>query len=93
MNKYITILLITILSLSCSQFNKGVISKKELRKKKPPSVQIAEEYDRKAKKNNKAKTYNNPEKADKARQKQTKKHKKKADKYVKRQQRKIKKNN
>ncbi len=93
MNKYLVIFLISLLSISCSQFNKGVIAKKELRKKKPQSVQIAEEYDRKAKKNNKTKTYNNPKRTERVRQRQTKKHKKKGDRYVKRQQRKIRKNN
>ena len=93
MNKYIVIVFLSILTLSCSQFSKGVISKKELRKKKPQSAQIAEEYDKKAKKNFKAKTYNNPKRAERARARETKKHKKKGDRYIKRQQRKIRKNN
>ncbi len=93
MNKYIVFVFVSLLTLSCSQFNKGIVSKKELRKKKPQSVQIAEEYDKKAKKNSKVKTYNNPKRAERAKAKETKKHKKKGDKYIKRQQRKIRKNN
>ena len=82
-------LIFLLSALSCSQFNKGVTNKGELRKKKPPSVRIAEEYDKDAKKQNK--TYSNPKRAAKAREKQAEKHKKKGDKYLKKKKRKSKK--
>jgi hypothetical protein len=73
---------------SCaSQFNKGVIEKKKLRSKKPPSVQIAEEYDKRAGKN--TKTYKNPKKAARARERQAIKHKKMGDKYLKKKNKKL----
>ena len=90
MNKNIIIILISLITISCSQFNKGVVSKRELRKKKPQSVRIAEEYDKKAKKGPKAKTYSNPKRAERAKARNTKKHKKKANRYLKKKKRKLK---
>lgn len=83
MSRHILFLIVSIFYFSCSQFNKGVIEKRELRKsvKKPPSVRIAEEYDKKAEKSNK--TYSNPKKAAKAREKFSAKQKKRGDKYLK----------
>ena len=84
--------MVVFLLFSCSQFNKGVIEKRELRKgiKNPPSVQIAKEYDKQAKKNQ-PKQYKNPKRAAKARDKAAMKHKKKGDRYLKRKKRKTKK--
>ena len=87
MNKLIVLFSAAVILLSCGrQFNKGVIDKRELRKKKPPSVQIAEEFDKKAEKGNK--TYRNPKKAAKAREKQSAKQKKRGDKYLKKKNKK-----
>ena len=92
MIKHLTYIVSFIFLLSCSQFNKGVIEKRELRKgvKNPPSVQIAKEYDKQAKKYQ-TKTYSNPKRAAKAREKAAKKHKKQGDRYLKRKKRKSKK--
>jgi len=90
MNRFIIALLICLTTLSCSQFSKGVIAKKELRKKKPQSVQIAEEYDRQAKRGPKVKTYHNPKRAERAQARQTRKHKKEANRYLKKKRRKLK---
>lgn len=88
MNKIAGIVLLIFTLLSCSsQFNKGITDKKELRKKKPPSVRIAEDYDKKGKKYEQ-KTYKNPKRAAKARDKQGERHKKKGDKYLKKKRRK-----
>ena len=80
MNKWIFHIVVILLLSSCSQFNKGVIEKRELRKgiKNPPSVQIAKEYDKQAKKKQ-GKVYKNPKRAAKAREKAAQKHKKKGD--------------
>ena len=80
------IVLISLLLYSCSQFNKGIVDKRELRSKKPPSVKIAEEYDRQNKK--KTKVYTNPKKAAKMRAKQAERVKKRGDKYLKKKRRK-----
>ena len=86
MNKKVLIVFVLLFNLACgSQFNKGVIAKKELRKKKPPSVQIAEEFDKKA---GKTKIYSNPKRAAKAREKQSAKQKKRGDKYLKKKNKK-----
>ena len=90
MNKWFFHIAIVFLFFSCSQFNKGVIEKKELRKNKPPSVRIAEEYDKQAKKYQ-TKTYKNPKRAAKAREKAAIKHKKQGDRYLKRKRKKSKK--
>lgn len=83
---FFTTLIISLVISCSSQFNKGVIEKRELRKKKPPSVRIAEDYDRKANKG--AKTYSNPKKAAKAIDKQSENQKKAGDKYLKKKRRK-----
>ena len=85
MNK-LTYLLLILLTLGCSQFNKGIVDKKELRSKKPPSVKIAEGYDKQNKK--KTKVYSNPKRAAKAREKHNEKVKKRGDKYLKKRRRK-----
>ena len=75
------ILLIPLMLACGGQFKKGgIIDKKELRSKKPPSVKIAEGYDKKAKK---VKTYKNPKKAEKARLKEQEKIRKRGRKYLK----------
>ena len=86
MNRIIGLLLIIFLA-SCGQFSQGgITNKRELRKKKAPSVQIAEDYDKKAKKQQ-GKTYKNPKKAAKARDKMSKRHKRKGDKYLRKKKR------
>lgn len=85
MNKLL-LLLIPIMFSCSSQFSKGITNKRELKSKKPPSMQIAEGYDNKAK----SKTYKNPEKAAKAREKDIRKMKKRGDKYIKKRQKKLK---
>ena len=77
--------MIAIFTVGCSSYNKGIIAKRELRSKKPPSVKIAEGYEKKAKG---LKVYSNPKKAAKARDKQNEKIKKRGDKYLKRKRRK-----
>ena len=87
MNKLFIVLILGSLLFGCAgQFNKGITNKRELRSKKPPSVQIAEGYDKGNKK--KAKTYSNPKKASKARAKHNAKVKKRGDKYLKKKRKK-----
>jgi len=86
MNKSIFYILFSILILACSSYNKGIISKKELRSKKPPSVKIAEDYDKKNK--SKSKSYRNTKQAGKAREKQNAEAKKRGDKYLKKKRKK-----
>ena len=87
MNKFFLLIALVSTLLGCSsQFNKGITNKKELRSKKPPSVKIAEEFDKGNKK--KAKVYSNPKKAAKARDRQAYKIKKRGDKYLKKKKRK-----
>ena len=78
--------MVSVLFGCSSQFNKGITNKRELRSKKPPSVKIAEGYDKGNGK--KAKVYSNPKKAAKARNKQSEKAKKRGDKYLKKKRKK-----
>ena len=90
MSRKLIQLLMLVMLTSCGQFKQGgITNKRELRSKKAPSVKIAEEYDKKAKKNS-TKTYKNPKRQAKARDKQTLKHKKKADRYLKKKRKKVK---
>lgn len=89
MNKLFQFDLVLIFTASCSNYNKGVIEKRELNKKKPPSLRIAEDYEKKNKKYA-AKTYKNPKRATKALEKQSAKHKKKGDTYLKKRQKQLK---
>ena len=82
----ILIALVSVLFGCSSQFNKGITNKKELRSKKPPSVKIAEGYDKGHGK--KSKVYSNPKKAAKARNKHSEKVKKRGDKYLKKKRKK-----
>ena len=87
MNRLFLLLLLASILVGCSsQFNKGITNKRELRAKKPPSVQIAEDFDKGNKK--KAKVYSNPKKAAKARDRQAYRIKKRGDKYLKKKKRK-----
>lgn len=89
MNKLVHLILLVLLCTSCSKHNKGLVDKKEFSKKKPPSLQIAEEYEKKNKKYA-PKTYKNPKRATKALEKQSAKHKKKGDRYLKKRQKQLK---
>lgn len=89
MNKLVQLVLIVILGISCSKHSKGVIEKREFSKKKPPSLQIAEEYEKKNKKYA-PKTYKNPKKAARALEKQSVKHKKKGNRYLRKRQKQLK---
>lgn len=84
MNKYLLILVFPFLLGCASQFNKGIIAKKELRSKTPPSVKIAEGFDKKQKK---VKTYKNPKRAEKARLREIERIKKRGRKYLKKKNR------
>lgn len=87
MNKLFYVLFLLSVLFGCgSQFNKGITNKRELRSKKPPSVKIAEGFDKGNKKN--TKVYSNPKKAAKARDKHAYKIKKRGDKYLKKKRRK-----
>ncbi|MEQ8323129.1 MAG: hypothetical protein RIE58_10435 [Vicingaceae bacterium] len=89
MNKCFLVVLACLL-MACSQFNKGITDKKELRSKKPPSVKIAEGYDKQNKR--RSKVYTNPKKAAKMREKQSMKMKQRGDKYLKKRKKKAAKN-
>ena len=87
MNKLFLLIALASTILGCSsQFNKGITNKKELRSKKPPSVKIAEGFDKGS--NKKTKVYSNPKKAAKARDRQAERMKKRGDKYLKKKRKK-----
>lgn len=81
-----------ILLLSCSsQFNKGVTNKRQLRSKTSPSLRIAKEYDKVAKKQErKARRYSKIKNQEKANDKRKAKQRKEGEQYLKRKRRKFK---
>ncbi len=91
-SKFIPILFLFLVLAACSsQFNKGVTNKRELRSKTSPSLKIAKEYDKIAKKQErKAKRFSNIKDQEKANEKRKAKQRKEGQQYLKKKKRKLK---